>query len=336
MIWSLWGKFIVAALCLLFFGYKASKLAYNISKISFFSQTFMGMIFLAISTSMPEMFASIGAAGVAKSVNLAAGNVFGTLVINLMVLVIIDIQINKSAIVYGDKQHILTGILSVVLLGAMVISILLQSLISSVPYFLNIGLDSFILIFICLICLRMVFRYEKEHKIKFSPKLNKFSNNSDTIKIWSKFFIYIFLVGGAGIWISVIADKIAAISTWCNHTFFGSIFLALSSSFPEIIVSIFSAAVGSVSMAIGNILGSNLFDTIIIPLSDIFYQHGPIFDKVSLVHVFTAITAIVMTSIVITGLIYKTKRKLGRLNWFSISMILLFLTYYFFLVKLTV
>ncbi len=327
----LWLKFIVASLGLLFFGYKASKQAYKISKITVFSETFMGMVFLAISTSMPELFSSIGAAGIAHSSNLAVGNILGTLIINLIILIMLDFQIKKPVVSYGNQHHVLSGLLCIFLLSLVTSSIILQYILQPVIKFFHVGLDSIFIFIMCLIALRLVFIFEKRNNnLELDVK-----DVSGGWKIWTIFFIYIFFVGSLGIWIADIADNIADITSWCNHTYFGSVFLAISSSLPEIIVSIFSVGVGSVNMAMGNILGSNLFDIIIIPISDLFYTNGIILSDVSLTHIFTAISAIVLISLFSIGIISKTKKSFLKFNWVTISMICVFIIYYFFLTLLT-
>lgn len=337
MVIILWLKFIVASLGLLFFGYKASKLGYTLSKLTLFSETFIGMIFLAISTSMPEMFVSVGSAGIAHSGNLAAGNVFGTLVINLMILVLIDIQRGGALLSYVDNQHIFTGLLCIMLLGVLIASIIIQNLLHPAYKIFNIGLDSILIFFVCIVSLRLLFSFENKRvkKIKNNVSVLKNNNVNSLKKLWIKFFIYILLVGIVGLWISDIADKIVQVTPKWDHTYFGSIFLAISSSLPEIVVSISSVRVGSVNMGVGNILGSNLFDTIIIPISDIFYVKDMILANISLVHIFTATIVIILTTIVITGIIYKSRKSFIRLSWPTIFMLLIFVGYCFLLGKLT-
>lgn len=335
MISLLWIEFIFVSLALLFFGYKASKIGYLLSKITLFSETFIGMIFLAISTSTPELFASIGSAGIVQSSNLASGTVFGTLIINLMVITLIDIVRRESLFFELDKQHIFTGILCIMILNFMVISIILQDLLKPVYMFSHVGLDSIFIFIICIISLRLLFKFEhKRRKNFFSDEgIPSHLKNLDRTKLWIKFSIYILLVAASGIGLAYISDRIVTSSQWWNYTYFGSVFLAISSSLPEIVVSISSSLVGSANMAVGNILGSNLVDMMIIPISDIFFVKGGIFSSISMAHIFTAVTAILLTSLIIIGLIYRSKKSIYRLSLTTIFMIFIFISYYSLLLK---
>jgi len=334
MILILWTKFIAASLALLFFGYKASRFGYRISKITLFSETFIGMVFLAISTSMPEMFASIGSASIVESSNLAVGNIFGTLIINLMIIVLLDIIRKGKVLSDVENQHVFSGMLCVMLLGFLITSMVLQNLFTGAYKIFHIGLDSIFIFIIYVVCLKLLFKFSYRN-------MNNHPNNivpkpaSSIFKLWVKFFICIFLVGLLGFYIANISDKIVKNTTYWNHAYFGTIFLAISSSLPEIIVSISSVAAGSINMAIGNIFGSNLFDTIIIPISDMFFTKGIILKDISSIHMFTAIVAIILTCIVIIGLIYKPKKSFARLSWPTICMIFVFIGYYLLFTKLT-
>jgi cation:H+ antiporter len=77
-------------------------------------------------------------------------------------------------------------------------------------------------------------------------------------------------------------------------------------------------------MAIGSLLGSNLFNIAIIPVTDIFFTQGPILAHVSPNHILTAVLGIVMTNVVIIDLIYRAKRVPWRIGWESISLIALY------------
>jgi len=62
-------------------------------------------------------------------------------------------------------------------------------------------------------------------------------------------------------------------------------------------------------MAISNLLGSNLFNMVTIALCDVLYRPGALLASVSPAGVMSGLTALVMTGIVITALVYRTGTK---------------------------
>ena len=75
-------------------------------------------------------------------------------------------------------------------------------------------------------------------------------------------------------------------------------------------------------MAIGNLLGSNLFNIAILAIDDLAYTRGPLLRDVAAVHAGTAVAAMVMTGLVMVGLILRPQgRVLRLLGWVSIGLL---------------
>ena len=81
------------------------------------------------------------------------------------------------------------------------------------------------------------------------------------------------LVVGAAIWLPEIGAGIAR-QTGLGEALVGSLFIAITTSLPEIAVSIAAVRIGALDLAISNILGSNLFNLLILGLDDAFYRQG--------------------------------------------------------------
>ena len=130
---------------------------------------------------------------------------------------------------------------------------------------------------------------------------------------------------GAGIWLAFVGDQIAENTGW-GESFVGSLFIAFTTSLPEITVSFAALRLGAIDMSISNIIGSNLFNMVIIGIANIFYWQEPILAHVSDSHIYTGLIVIVMTGVVITGLILRSQHKLSaRISWYTPSLIALFL-----------
>ncbi len=80
---------------------------------------------------------------------------------------------------------------------------------------------------------------------------------------------------GAGVWLPFVGADLADAMGW-QRSFVGSLFVACATSVPELVVTIAALRFGAVNMAIANLLGSNLFDILILAVDDIFYRKGPI------------------------------------------------------------
>ena len=66
---------------------------------------------------------------------------------------------------------------------------------------------------------------------------------------------------------------------------------------------------GAFDMAVGNLLGSNLFNVAILSVTDLCYSKGPLLRSVSATNSATALCAIIALAIVVIGLTYRSEKK---------------------------
>lgn len=132
------------------------------------------------------------------------------------------------------------------------------------------------------------------------------------------------IVVAAALFLPKIGEGIAA-ATGLGQTFVGNIFIAVSTSLPEVVVSVAAVRMGAVDLAIGNLFGSNLFNIFILAVDDLFFVKGPILSFVNPNHVISALSAIAMTSVAVIGLTYRAERKPLFLAWDSFSILLIYL-----------
>lgn len=316
-----WLKFILCSIALVYCGYKLSYLGDIISEKTKITKTIMGFAILAIATSMPEFVTSGASIAVVKSVEFAAGDLFGTIVINLGIIALLDLIEGKGPIMLkAHTNHILYAGWTVILLAFISSSLLLRNITGDVFTFAGVAGESFILIVLFLIGLMIIFNLEKNNqKDKDLPTQKIYQKMNLKVTLF-KFTFYIGAIVVLGIWLPRIGKEIVIFMGW-REALVGTFFLALVTSFPEFIVSI-SALKFDIDMAIGNILGSNFFDLMIIPLCDVLFREGAFLSRVKIANLFTIMLAIILSSIVIVGLICRSKKSFLKLGWDAIAMII--------------
>jgi cation:H+ antiporter len=139
-----------------------------------------------------------------------------------------------------------------------------------------------------------------------------------------RYALHAAVVVGAAIFLPSIAERIAEM-TGLGQTFVGNIFVAISTSLPEMTVCLAAMKIGAVDMAVGNIFGSNIFNMFILAIEDIFYFKGPILSFVQGQNLIPSLLAVAMTGLAIAGLIYNAEKKLFIWAWDSFGIILIFL-----------
>jgi len=171
-----------------------------------------------------------------------------------------------------------------------------------------------------------MFYYERRQRTKTSQKPSPLQYEAlSSGTVYLRFTLASLAIIGAGIWLAFIGKEIADTYN-LSSSFVGSLFLAITTSMPELVVSITAVRLGAIDMAVADILGANMLNMANIFTADIFYSQGPILSSVSSDHLITAAVAIVMTLLIIIGLRFQPERKTFRfISWYSIALIILYL-----------
>jgi cation:H+ antiporter len=257
--------------------------------------------------------------------NIAVGDVFGSCVFNLLILVAVDF-LHREAPVYrrAHQGHILSAGFGVILIGFAGVNLLIAD--HPANYAIShVGLYTPILIGLYLLAIRSVFAYEREHRDAFVEGAAERYPGITLNAALARYAIAAIVVVAAGVWLPFVGADLARAMSW-EKTFVGSLFVAGATSLPELVVTIAAVRIGALNMAIANLLGSNLFDMLVLAIDDIFYTKGPILWAVSPAHAFSAGSAVVMTGLVIVSLLYRPGQRLFRaVGWTSLGLFILYL-----------
>jgi len=322
-----WTQFFICVLLVLFFGAKLARYGDIIAEKTGLGGIWVGLLLLAAVTSLPEIITGVSAValvGGRDGANLAMGNIFGSNTLNLFIIAILDIIYRSgpllSVVGGGHKFSAGLGILLIAFAGG---SIILGTEVwdGAIGW---VTIYSVVLALLYLWGSRRIFRSEREREVE-TPilKYQKISSR----RAYLSFTIAALAIIGAGTWLAYIGDEITVGTGW-DATFVGSLFLAVTTSLPELAVCIAALRIGAMDMAIADVLGSNMFNMGIgIFCYDIFSRGSSIFSVASQDHVFTAAVAILMTLIVIASLIFRPRRKIRllRVSWYSMALIVVYL-----------
>jgi cation:H+ antiporter len=133
------------------------------------------------------------------------------------------------------------------------------------------------------------------------------------------------VVVAAGSWMPFVGKTIAELMGW-HQTLVGTLFVALATSLPELAVTISALRIGALDMAIADLLGSNLFDILILGIDDLAYLPGSLLRHVSPLNAATALSAMMMSGVAIVGLLYRDRSRLFRtMGWTSLVLVSVYL-----------
>lgn len=307
-----WIEFIICGAVLTYSAYRLSREGIVLSEKTHIEEGIIGMFFLAVATSFPEIVTSATAVFSFGKVGLGYGDLIGSVMVNFMILAGLDLFYRgKRILSVVDGMNVLT---SVYVLGAISLIVVIMTLRYSgvsLPVLKGAGVESPILLCGYIVYLRSIKRRgARVHDPGHSPR------TESILSLWAKFFVFLVVVMAAGFWMARIGDRIVE-RTLLSETFTGTLLLGFVTSLPEMIVSFAALRAGSPNMAVGNILGSNLFDLCIVPVLD-FLTKTPITGQLTPGQMFSTFIVLVMSVTAYAGIRRKSPRP-RRAGWDTIS-----------------
>lgn len=335
MTWFLFG---LAVLFIGLSGYFLSLFGDRLGDVTGLEKSWIGMVGLAVVTSLPELVTSISSVRAVDAPDLAAGNVFGSCVFNLMILVLLDFVTGKKKTLYflsrGRSGHVQAGGFSLLLLFVALLGLFYGRGGQTPSPFGGIGVFTALLLPLYFFSMWYLFRIGEtsEHDLSSAMKSEKKRRaHLKKTKAWRPllapalgFLLSALGVFAAGVSLPIVAERIVQLMEW-EQAFFGSVFVAVATSLPEMVVTLSAFQMGQVDLAVANLFGSNMFNMVALPVADFFYLKGVLLENVSSVHVFTTTVAIAMTGISMMAFALPPKQKgLTPLSWPSWALLVLF------------
>jgi len=321
---QLWFQLLACLAIIGYAGYYLSRNGDIIAEKSGISASWIGLILLSIATSLPELVTGLSSVTVANTPDIAVGDVLGSTVFNLAILVMLDALYRRETLYSRAAQgHILSASLGTILIAFAGFSILLDHAGMS-PAIWHIGFYTPFIALVYLVAMRAVYSYEHRTVAEYTEEsAERYPGVTlrEAIKGYLQAAAAVVL---AGSWLPFVAKGISEMMGW-GQSFVGTLLVAAVTSAPEAAVTISALRIGALDMAIANLLGSNLFDIIILAIDDLFYTQGPILASVDPSHVLTAFTAVMMSALVTVGLIYRPQgRAVLGLTWVSLGLFMLY------------
>jgi cation:H+ antiporter len=320
----LWLQLLLCLAIIGYAGYFLSRYGDIIAEKSGISASWIGLILLSTATSLPELITGISSVSFANTPDIAVGDVLGSAVFNLLILVLLDALFKRETLYSRAAQgHILSASLGALLIAFAGFSLLLDHAGMS-PSLGHVGVYTPLIVLVYLVAMRAVYSYEHRTLSEYT-EVSAERYPDVTLRSAIKGYMWAAIaVVLAGSWLPFVAKDISDLMGW-GQSFVGTLLVAAVTSAPEAAVTISALRIGAFDMAIANLLGSNLFNILILAIDDLFYAEVPMLARVDFSHALTAFTAVMMSALVIVGLIFRPKKRvvLG-LTWVSLCLLMLY------------
>ncbi len=283
--------------------------------------------------------------------DLAIGNMIGSNVFNLMILALIDLVQGKGALMFRlHRNHILSAAMGMGMLGILLFGLSLawqgQTLIPG----LETGPVTPFLFIAYIVVMKLTANHERKDAGSHALVLDESEYEeaaTDTAKsaaseteddnplltmsaprFYGMIAFCALLIVVCGIWLSQIGDRMALPTgqggLGLGQSVVGTIFLAISTSLPEVVVSFGAARMGAFDMAVGNVLGSNVFNLAILFPADIGLRGGSLLHYASPTHLVAAAMVLMLSAVAVCSLMIRTKKSFARIGFDVWVMVLIY------------
>lgn len=319
--WIHWLQLAACATAILVAGSRLARYGDAIAHHTGLGGNWIGLVLIATVTSLPELVTGISSVTVADVPDIAVGNVLGACVLNLTMLVLLD-ALHRKASIYSvaSQGHVLGTAFGVVMHGVVAFGLLSATKLDL--RFGHVGVISLVVLGLYAVAIRTIYHYERGVRAAAAAE-EKPPELTLAQAAW-RYAAAAAVVVGAALWLPFAASAVAAAMHW-SESFVGTLLVALATTLPELTVTVASVRIGALDLAIGNLVGSNLFNLAILGIDDLVYLDGPLLAAVTPAHALSAIAAAVMSGALIVALVARpTARLLNAIGWTSVLIALVY------------
>lgn len=333
MIW-LWGQFVICAGAIVGAGVFLVKFGDVIAERTGLGRLWAGAILVATATSLPELFTGVGSVLIFDAPDLAVGTLLGSCVVNLLILVALDAMCGRRSFFDGvEPAYIVETAFALGLTALAALGLFLADGMRTFPWaWPGSLLAPVVYVFGVRVTMREgrypPFVQDLETYQGTAPAHVPAPTSSARHPPSLKAAIVGYAVAAAvviaaSLWLPGVAEGIAE-ATGIGTTVVGGVLVALTTSLPEIVTTLAAFRIGASDMAFSNVIGSNLFNLVVLGVDDLLYVRGPITSYASPAQLGTAVIAMGMTATVVAALAVRKQRKVLGLSWASLVLVAAF------------
>lgn len=292
----------------------------SIAKRYKISDMVVGLTIVSIGTSLPELIVNILSSMQGES-ELAIGNVFGSNVANLLLILGVTALICPLPL---KRNTILTEI-PFSLIATLLVGFLANAALFDNRKELYISRsDGMVLLFFFLLFMAYIYNIAKTNKDEIIEE----QEVPDMTVLKALLFIMVGVLGLflGGKWVVDGAVNIA-MKFGLSESFIGLTIVAIGTSLPELVTSVTAARRRNIDIAVGNVVGSNIFN--LLWILGISATINPLpFDVLSN---YDIIMMIIASTLLILAMPFGKKNAIDR--WNGMTFLLVYVAYIFFLIQ---
>lgn len=279
-------------------------------------RVWIGTILLAGATSLPELATDIAAVKIGAA-DLAAGDLFGSSMANMLVFAVVGLFLGRLTPPGRDAEVVSLAALAMLLNACAALFVMIR------PTSLLFGVAPQSLLLGAIYCAGMYALYRSgvrstriaavttatSQRTRLYPALLQFSLAAAALLVIGKPF-------------AESAVRLAELSG-LGVTLVGTLLVGVSTSLPELVTSIAAFRMGSSGLAVGNLFGSNAVNMVVFLAMDLADRKGPIFAELDPSHSAIGLFAVMLMAIAAAVAVAPASRRATLGRWLIVATYLL-------------
>jgi cation:H+ antiporter len=301
-------EFFASAAVIIASGIGMARSADVLSRVTGLGQLLAGALLVAVATSLPDLLVGINAVRNGW-VDLAVGDVLGAALMNLLVLAVLD-MLNPSRgrmLSRRAAAHALSGTMGMTLLATVGIALFLPDTIDVSVGGISLGL--WFVVGAYFLGLRLIFFDQQFAAKEVKEGAKRVRIPTGIRKPLAGYLISAGLIFIAAPILARSANQLAEL-TGLGNSFFGTVFLPLSTTLPELVAGLTALRMHAFPLIVGNAFGSLAFNLLLLAPMDFAYD-GSLMAAASQVHVVTCFAAILVIAVAVMGQLYHAERRIS-------------------------
>ncbi|MCX7623043.1 MAG: hypothetical protein RMK01_03430 [Thermomicrobium sp.] len=315
----MWGTlvvFLVTAGVVVLTGWELTRRAEVLAERTGLGHAWVGAIVLAAATSMPELSVDLIAVR-SGAANFAIGDLFGSCMVNMLVLAVADLltpQVRILTRVVIDQA--LAGVLAIVVLALAALGVVAGRV-------LVVGGASWATLLIGLVYLWGAWLLHVTRRARVLPvPVEVPEHQRAPLPLIVLRFVLATAVLVAAAWFLIRLAEALVEQLGLTQGFFGIAVLAVVTSLPEAVVSAAGIRAGSYDLVVGNLLGSNAVNMVILLALDLADGGGPLLAAAEPTVLVGNLFAIVLTALVVLGTLSQAESRYRLLDPGAVPVVL--------------
>jgi cation:H+ antiporter len=235
----IWLQFAGTALVIVLAGVRLARYGDVLGEKSGLGRSWIGIVLLATTTSLPELFTGFGATALAALPDIALGDVLGSCMFNLLILSFMDAVHPEPISARAHQSHAVSIGFGLLLIGIAGLGLVAGHRLPAIGW---IGVYSPVLVATYVIGMRVIFAHEQQRRARETHDVaEELQYGKTTLRSAIVHYgLAAVAVVVAALWLPRVGAELAR-QTGLGDVFVGSLFVAITTSLPEIVVSLAAA-----------------------------------------------------------------------------------------------